>query len=119
MSTVTFTPIVNASGTPAPSRFTRRKVRLLRLSVAIITIGFCTASGWMLYDLKQNTYVQAVSNETNLLNAISQDIARNVEMYDLSLQAVVAGLAEPGLSTLSARFQDLVLYDLAASAKDL
>ncbi|RYC28878.1 GGDEF domain-containing protein, partial [Lichenibacterium minor] len=85
----------------------------------MITVGFCAASGWTLYDLRQSTYAQAVSGESNLLSALSQDIARNVEIYDMSLQAVVAGLAEPGLSDLSARFQDLVLYDHAASAKDL
>ncbi len=97
----------------------RRKIRFLRLSVAVITAGFCAASGWTLYDLRQSTYVEAVSSETNLLNALSQDIARNIEVYDLSLQSVVDGLAEPGFSGLSTRFQDLVLYDRAASAKDL
>ena len=125
-------PSISASPTPptapgsvgaaAPSRRFGRgrgKIRFLGLSIAAITAGFCAASAWTLYDLRQSTYAQAVSSETNLLNALSQDIARNVEIYDLSLQSVVAGLAEPGLSDLSPRFQDLVLYDRAASAKDL
>ena len=123
MSASSTPPIAPGSvGAAAPSpRFGRGrgKVRFLGLSIAAITAGFCAASAWTLYDLRQSTYAQAVSSETNLLNALSQDIARNVEIYDLSLQSVVTGLAEPGLSDLSARFQDLVLYDNAASAKYL
>ncbi len=97
----------------------RGKFRFLGLSIAVITAGFCAASGWTLYDLRQSTYAQAVSSETNLLNALSQDIARNIELYDLSLQAVVDGLAEPKLASLDPHLQDMVLYDRAASAKSL
>ena len=97
----------------------RGKVRYLGLSIAVITAGFCAASGWTLYDLRQSTYAQAVSSETNLLNALSQDVARNIELYDMSLQAVVDGLAEPKLASLDPHLQDMVLYDRAASAKSL
>ncbi|MDX7953976.1 PAS domain-containing protein, partial [Lichenihabitans sp. Uapishka_5] len=95
------------------------KLRVLGFAIMVVVGGFCAASGLTLYDLRQNTYAQAVSNETNLLHALSQDISRTIEVYDLSLQAVVDGLAEPGLQNLSLRFQDLVLFDRAASAKDL
>ncbi|RYC29780.1 diguanylate cyclase [Lichenibacterium minor] len=97
----------------------RGKVRFLGLSIAVLTAGFCAASGWTLYDLRQSTYAQAVSSETNLLNALSQDVARNIELYDMSLQAVVDGLAEPKLASLDPHLQDMVLYDRAASAKSL
>ena len=95
------------------------KVRLLGSAIAVVIGGFCAASGWTLYDLRQSTYAQAVSSETNLLSALSQDITRNIEIYNLSLQAVVDGLSEPELSRLSPRLQDLVLFDRAASARDL
>ncbi len=102
-----------------PERRAHRGFRFFGLCVAVLTVAFCAASASTLYDLRQTTYAQAVSSETNLLDALSQDIARNIEIYDLSLQGVVEGLAEPGLSDLTSRFKDLVLFDRAASAKDL
>ncbi len=119
----------DAQASPAPEHATssvarsgRRAHTGLRFfgpSVIAVTVAFCAASAWTLYDLRQTTYAQAASGETNLLDALSQDIARNIEIYDLSLQGVVEGLAAPGLSDLTGRFQDLVLFDRAASAKDL
>ncbi|MBH0619088.1 hypothetical protein I3A86_23515, partial [Salmonella enterica] len=81
--------------------------------------GFCVAAALMLYDMRRDTRDRAVTAEVNLLNALSQDIARNVELYDLSLRAVVDGLAEPGFADLTPRIQDLLLYDRAATASDL
>ena len=114
---------VTAAGSPGPPRRPKRgpgtKTHLLGLTTAVTTAGFCAASGWTLYDLRQTTYAQAVSGESNLLSALSQDIARNVEVYDLSLQGVVDGLSEPKLSGIDPHLQDPVLFDRAASAKDL
>lgn len=122
-------PLPSASSTVSQSvevgagsrRFGRRRgnIRFLGLSIAVITAGFYAASGWTLYDLRQSTYAQAMSSETNLLNVLSQDIARNIELYDMSLQGVVDGLAEPKLASLDPHLQYMVLYDRAASAKDL
>ena len=83
MTIVSTTPSGPASvelraGSP---RFGLGKIRFLGLAVAVITGGFCAASGWTLYDLRQTAYAQAVSSETNLLNALSQDIAHNIEVY--------------------------------------
>lgn len=97
----------------------RRRTLWLGPSVALVVGGFCAASAMMLYELRQSTRTQAVSSETSVLNVLSQDIARNVEVYDLSLQAVADGLKEPELTTLSPHLQDALLYDRAASAKDL
>ncbi len=107
------------AGASRPERRAHRRLRFFGLSVAVLSVAFCAASASTLYDLRQTTYAQAVSSETNLLDALSQDIARNIEVYDLSLQGVVEGLAEPGVSNLTDRLQDMLLFDRAASAKDL
>lgn len=88
-------------------------------AVALTVAGFCIAAAMMLCDMRRDTRDRAVTAESNLLNALAQDIARNVELYDLSLRAVVDGLAEPGFADLSPRIQDLILYDRAATASDL
>lgn len=105
-------------GEPGP-RPGRARSRLLFLAVAVVIAGFCAASGLTLLELRQSTYAQAVKDETNLLNAFAQDIARNIEVYDASLKGVVDGLALPDLAGLSPHFQDLLLYDRSISAKDL
>ncbi len=96
-----------------------RSSRFWFLIVATVVLAFCGLSGAMLYEMRSDTWDRAVTSEVNLLNAMSQDIARNVELYDLSLRAVVDGLAEPGFSGLSERMQDLPLFDRAAQASDL
>lgn len=104
---------------PVRSAATRPRIRSLTVSVAMLAAGFCGACVFTLYDLRQATRAQATGAAANLVDALAQDIARNVEIYDLSLQGVVDGLAEPGLAGLSPHLQDLLLYDRAASAKSL
>ena len=103
---------------PPPPRATPRS-RLVEFTIALVSAGLCVVAGLMLYDARSSTYSRAVNNETNLLKVLSQDIARTIEDYDLSLQAAVDGLAEPGLSALDPHLQDLILYDMSASAKHL
>ena len=55
----------------------------------------------------------------NLLTAVSQDIGRNVDLYDLSLQSVVDGLKLPGLPQLSPELRQAVLFDRSATAEYL
>lgn len=93
--------------------------RFWTVAVALVVGGFCLASILMLNDLRQNTWDQAVTGAQNLVNALAQDIDRNVELYDLSLRAVADGLSEPDLAHLSPRVQDLMLFDRAATGRDL
>ena len=94
-------------------------VFLLSEAAALTVVGFCGASALMLLDMRRDARDRAMTGEVNLLNALSQDIARNVELYDLSLRAVVDGLSEPGFAALAPHIQDLLLYDRAATARDL
>ncbi len=50
---------------------------------------------------------------------IERDIARNIELYDLSLQAVVEGVADPQVMALPPKIRNGVLFDRAASGKYL
>jgi diguanylate cyclase (GGDEF)-like protein len=57
--------------------------------------------------------------ETNIVAAISSDIDRNLELYTLSLQAVIDGLKVPELEKLSPETRQLLLFDRAANGSDL
>jgi diguanylate cyclase (GGDEF)-like protein len=50
---------------------------------------------------------------------MGSDISRNIDLYDLSLQAVVDGLKLPQIDSIDEQLRQMVLFDRAATAKDL
>src|SRR5438067_1535308 len=77
-------------------------------------LGMVVVSGLMLLDLRQDVWDKAEQTSKNLLQVLERDIARNIEMYDLSLRAVVDNLKAPGVDKLSPALRQLVLFDRAA-----
>jgi diguanylate cyclase (GGDEF)-like protein len=53
----------------------------------------------------------------NLASGIDADISRNVELYDLSLRAVVSTMLMPEIKDVSKPIRHLILFDHAATAK--
>ncbi|MCJ2139492.1 sensor domain-containing diguanylate cyclase [Methylobacterium sp. E-066] len=82
-------------------------------------IGMLAASSMMLLDLRQDAWEKAEQTSKNLLQVLERDIARNVEMYDLSIQAAVDNLRTPGLAEVTPELRQLVLFDRAATARDM
>lgn len=85
----------------------------------LLMIGLCTAAAAMLAQLRADAWRSAQRGAENILQTVSADIARNVELFDLSLQSVVDGLRTPGLVDLSLDLRRAVLYDRAATAQYL
>jgi hypothetical protein len=73
----------------------------------------------VLFESRKDAYNRAEENARNLMLVIERDIARNIELYDLSLQAVVEGVADPQVMALPAKIRNGVLFDRAASGKYL
>jgi hypothetical protein len=88
----------------------------LALAAGMI-VGFCAICSYVLFDLRRAGWDQAHSAATNLATAIQSEIARNVELYDLSLQGVVENRTEPEIGWVSPRVRNLLLFDRAATAK--
>ena len=82
-------------------------------------IGMLAASGLMLLDLRHDAWDKAEQTSKNLLQVLERDIARNIEMYDLSLRGVIDNLAAPGIAEVSAELRQLILFDRAATARDM
>ena len=76
-------------------------------------------SGLMLADLRQDAWDKAEQTSKNLVQVLERDIARNVEMYDLSIQAAADNLRTPGLPELTPELRQLILFDRAATARDM
>ncbi len=99
-----------------------RHVRSARTWIALgvlAPLGMLVVSGLMLLDLRRDAWDKTEQTSRNLLQVIERDIARNVEMFDLSLQAVVDNLHTPGLASLDPAMRQLVLFDRAATARDM
>ena len=82
-------------------------------------IGMVVLSAIMLLDLRRDAWDKAERTSRNLLQVIERDIARNVEIIDLSLQAAVSNLKSPGLAEIDPTLRQLVLFDRATTARDM
>ena len=82
-------------------------------------LGMLAVSATMLLDLRRDAYVKAEQTSRNLLQVIERDIARNIELFDLSLRGVVDNLKAPGVAGVSPRLRQLILFDRAATARDM
>ncbi|MCJ2087143.1 diguanylate cyclase [Methylobacterium sp. E-005] len=82
-------------------------------------VGMLAASGLMLADLRQDAWDKAEQTSKNLVQVLERDIARNIEMYDLSLRAVVDNLKVSGVDQIGPALRQLILFDRAATAQDL
>jgi hypothetical protein len=76
-------------------------------------------SGLMLLDLKHDAWEKAEQTSKNLLQVIERDIARNVEIIDLTLHAVTDNLNAPGVAEATPELRQLILFDRAATARDM
>ncbi|SFU78949.1 diguanylate cyclase (GGDEF) domain-containing protein [Methylobacterium sp. 174MFSha1.1] len=104
-----------------PPRLLRR-LRLPRTWIALgvlAPIGMLVVSGLMLLDLRRDAWDKADQTSLNLLQVIERDIARNIEIIDLTLRAVVDNLKAPGVAEATPQLRQLILFDRAATARDL
>lgn len=92
--------------------------RLIALGLTV-TLGFSAICASVLWENCDRDLEDAHQSAANLIAAISSEIDRNLELYDLSLQAVVDGMKLPELSRISPKLRQLVLFDRAATAKDM
>jgi diguanylate cyclase (GGDEF)-like protein len=99
------------------TRVWRRRIGLLTAAAVIVALNVMV--GWMLYNSRQATRQAAVQSASNLAAALERDIARSVELYDLSLQGVQEGMRLPDIDEYSPEMRSLILFDRAASARHL
>ncbi|TNC07582.1 GGDEF domain-containing protein [Methylobacterium terricola] len=104
-----------------PPRLARR-LRSTRTWIALGVLapaGMLALSGVMLLDLRRDAWDKADQTSRNLLQVIERDIARNVEIIDLGLRAAVDNLKVPGVAEATPALRRLILFDRAATARDM
>lgn len=99
-----------------------RRLRSARTWIALgvlAPMGMLAVSAAMLLDMRRDAYARAEQTSRNLLQVIERDIARNIELFDLSLRAIVENLRAPGVAEVSSLLRQLILFDRAATARDM
>src|ERR1700676_3343565 len=99
------------------SRPWRLSAKLLIVSSVVTVIGFSAIFASVMLDMRHGEEQLARQTLENLASGIDADISRNVELYDLSLRAVVNTMLMPEIKDLSTPIRRLNLFDHAASAK--
>ena len=85
----------------------------------VYLIAICGVFAAVLLTEYQDVWAQARRESGNLSGALRQSIARSIELYDLSLQAVVEGWESPKVQDQNPETRHMILFDRAATAADL
>src|SRR5713226_4497971 len=94
-------------------------IRLLVLGAAGVIVCVMLLTGWLLWDARRIALEHAAQSRDNVAAAIEHDVERTIELYDLSLQAVIDGLRLPGINSTSPELRNPVLFGGAATARYL
>jgi hypothetical protein len=79
--------------------------------VFLVALCFCAIFGKVLLDSRDAAWERAAEVASGVVSTVTSDIARNIESYDLSLQAVIEGLAYPEIVSISPELRQRVLFD--------
>ncbi|WP_322024200.1 sensor domain-containing diguanylate cyclase [Burkholderia sp. BCC1977] len=89
---------------------------VIGIVIACALMGLCVLQ---LFQSRNDALERARDSSRNLGLIAERDIERNFELYDLSLQAVIAGLQRHDLMTAPASLRRAVLFDNAMTAQFL
>ncbi|WP_267427738.1 sensor domain-containing diguanylate cyclase [Methylobacterium sp. GC_Met_2] len=84
----------------------------------ITVAGLAGVSGLMLWTMHDDAAERADAASHALVQVLSRDIARNIELLDLSLQAVVDGLQIPAVRDAEPAVRRMILFDRASTARN-
>ena len=95
-----------------------RKLRIQTAAAVTATALLVSLFTWMVIDLRRIALREAEHSASNLVLSLERDIARNIELYDLSLRntAAISGLT--GLADLSPEIRQAALFDSLNAADD-
>ena len=101
--------------TRRPSYLTRW---LTGLSLAV-SLGTLLLGVTLLWDLHNDAWRKAQQASDNLIKTLSRDIARNIQVYDLSLQGAQKTWADPRIRAIDPDLMRMMLFDTSATAEYL
>ncbi|AXW61204.1 diguanylate cyclase [Ralstonia solanacearum] len=100
------------------STFLARPVLFIIAGVAAAIAVACVVA-FALYEMRVDALARARDTADNLALILQRDIERNLEIYELSMEAVIDGVKDPDVLRLPPKIQQLVLFDRSSNAKDM
>ncbi|MFP3563913.1 diguanylate cyclase [Paraburkholderia sp. SIMBA_030] len=97
---------------------TRRPNIMIAISI-VLASAILAIAVWVLAQMRDDALRRAQDSVFNVSLLVERDVSRNLEIYDLSLRAVLAGLKQPGVLSLPPEIRQMVLFDGSATAKDI
>lgn len=97
---------------------TRRPNAVIVISLALAGAILAIAV-WVLAQMRDDALRRAQDAASNVALLAQRDVSRNLELYDLSLRALMEGLRHPGVMALPPDLRQMVLFDGSASAQDM
>ena len=108
--------VTSPPGSRARSWLGPSLARWLVIANFVTVAGLIGVAALLLWQMHTDAEHRSQANANSLVQVLGRDIARNVELYDLSLQAVVEGFGRTDVAQASPELRQLILYDRAASA---
>lgn len=96
---------------------TRRPELMLVLGSSLTVVAIIAIVTFLLIRERANAMQAATRGATNIVQLIDADVLRNVELYDLSLQGLIAAAQRDDLQKVSAQIRHLVLFDRSSTAR--
>lgn len=104
------------AGRPARSWSGPASVRWLVTANFLTVAGLIGVATLLLWQMRTDAERRSQLAANSLVQVLGRDIARNIELYDLSLQAVVESFGRADVAQASPELRQLILFDRAASA---
>ena len=82
----------------------------------VLVCAIVAIVAFTLWQAREDARARAQREGENIVQAIEADIARNIELYDLSLQGLREALATKAVADVAQEVQRLALFDHAANA---
>lgn len=96
-----------------------RHPSLLIAGASVLSLALAALTALSLWEMRTDALNRARDAADNLSLILQRDIARNIEVYDLSMQAVIDGMQDPEVVALPPRIRQLVLFDRSTNAQDM
>ncbi|WP_429490735.1 GGDEF domain-containing protein [Pseudomonas sp. S30_BP2TU TE3576] len=108
---------MTASRTPQFPGKTRRPEIMVILGSTLTVISILCIVTFLL--IREHAYAQqtATRSATTIAQLIDADVLRTVELYDLTLQGLIAAAQRDDLKQVSAQIRHLVLFDRSTTAR--
>ncbi|WP_440466394.1 diguanylate cyclase domain-containing protein [Pseudomonas sp. YH-1] len=84
-----------------------------------LTTAISALSLWAILEMRHDALEVATANGHNIALLVQRDIQRNLDLYDMTLEAVVHAHAQPEVRALSSEVRDSLLKDYTAPTRGM